>query len=757
MDTISRGSSPGPSITDVTYDVPSSIIDEDQESPSLSPKDGIKLASATPSSDSRTPDEDMQPQQTSATHSKIVIELNSLNDKGHQQDVDIDRIPAEEVNDALPHSNLSTGLCYDVRMRYHATVVEDDVHPEDPRRIFRIYEILREAGLVKDPNMVGRGRPPFLARIDAREATKAEVCLIHTAPHWDFIAGTSQLGTHELKELTDSGDSVYYSPHTFFSAKLSVGGAIECCKAVVAGRIKNAIAVIRPPGHHAVPSDPSGHEAQGFCIFNNVSIAARVCQRDFPKTCRKILIFDWDVHHGNGTQDAFYDDPNVLYISIHVYRNGNFYPSSPKGSHTMCGRGNGTGTNVNIAWSDQGMADGDYMYAFQALVMPIASEFDPDLVISTTPIPSRTGEAWLMEIVSAGFDAAAGDEIGGCFVNPACYAHMLHGLMSLADGKVVVCLEGGYNLESISKSALAVTRTLMGEPPERMGPLSASALAEADVQKAIRVQSAYWHYVIRYYQSQRLYDEHKMVSLMILRNRLSTSFRNQVIATSNYAKTETLIFVLHDPPEILGITDFKTNKLVSHDTWIADVVKNYVKWAIESGYGVIDVNIPKYLTDIDDKETTQIGEEPVRVQVTKELVLYLWDNYIELNEASNVFILGVGEACAGVMHLLNHRDCSRVLRGVVSFIGEEPLRSVKRDADPFFPDWYYKNSLVFVSASHTVWEPDRRRPKRKFGRIVKSTGNSLSEMLPEHQAQVASWIEDRIAVESTEPPSLLVP
>lgn len=200
---------------------------------------------------------------------------------------------------------------------------------------------------------------------------------------------------------------------------LSAGGAIETCRAVASRQLKNAIAVIRPPGHHAEQNRP-----MGFCMFDNVAIAAKVCQIDYKQTCRKILIVDWDVHHGNGIQQAFYSDPNVLYISLHVHEDGRFYPAGPYGDHLHCGTGAGEGKNINVPWPTKGMGDADYMFAFQHVVMPVAYDFDPDLVI-----------------IAAGFDAAAGDQLGGCFVTPTCYAHMTHMLMSLAEGKLVVCLE----------------------------------------------------------------------------------------------------------------------------------------------------------------------------------------------------------------------------------------------------------------------------------------------------------------------------
>jgi histone deacetylase 6 len=417
----------------------------------------------------------------------------------------------KEIVFGLPLTKLPTGLCYDERMRYHAEVqaIEgENIHPEDPRRIYYIYKYLCEAGLVADDNgkrLKTMANPP-LYRIDAREATMAECCKVHTKDHYEFIKRTQcmkpassdkdeiplltqrpDLSNEILIEMSDEtrADSIYYNQLSYFSSKLSAGGAIETCKAVMNGTVKNAIAVIRPPGHHAEVAKP-----MGFCMFNNVCIASRICQESFGERCRKILIVDWDVHHGNGCQNAFYDDPNILYISVHVHMDGMFYPSGPDGAADKVGRGPGEGMyvadtlfvtitdigrNVNIPWKHKGMGDGDYMYAFQQIVMPIAHEFDPDFVI-----------------VAAGFDAAAGDELGGCFVTPPCYAHMTHMLKSLAGGKIAVCLEGGYNFHAIAKSALAVTKVLMGEPPDRMGATGPTEEARRTVREVKGIQSQYW-------------------------------------------------------------------------------------------------------------------------------------------------------------------------------------------------------------------------------------------------------------------------
>lgn len=378
----------------------------------------------------------------------------------------------DSYNRALPRSSLRTGLCYDVRMRFHATLDEEDVHPEDPRRIHVIYQALTSAGLTKLPEDGSKpeNEDDLMLRIKAREVTEEEVLLVHTPDHWRFLTTLPDLDKASLLDLTLTGDSVFYNNQSFTCAKLSCGGTIETCKAVWNGQVKNAIAVVRPPGHHAEP-----HKSMGFCLFNNVAVAARVIRQSNPE-CKKIMILDWDVHHGNGTQTAFYEDNSVLYVSLHRFEGGTFYPPYPDGDLTYCGEGDGLGYNVNIPWATGGIRDADYIYAFQRVVMPIAYEYQPDLVI-----------------ISAGFDAAAGDKIGECFVTPAGYAHMTHMLMSLANGRIAVCLEGGYNLSSISNSALAVARTLMGEPPEPLHDVHASPKVVEVVNQVIIQQSKYWN------------------------------------------------------------------------------------------------------------------------------------------------------------------------------------------------------------------------------------------------------------------------
>lgn len=216
-----------------------------------------------------------------------------------------DTEPSRARAKAMSTLSRRTGVCYDTRMRSHFNLAAYDDHPEDPRRVKEIFESLVRAGLIYDANSVGSHPEDLLHRILVRKASSSEICLVHTIPHYDFIHATKgTVPLHEgmllvsnryidatpeqLLQLSEDGDSVYYNRYTFMAAKLAAGGAIECCKAVVTGEVNNAIAVIRPPGHHATPG-----EAQGFCIFNNVSVAAKVCQKEFRDQCRKILIFDW--------------------------------------------------------------------------------------------------------------------------------------------------------------------------------------------------------------------------------------------------------------------------------------------------------------------------------------------------------------------------------------------------------------------------------------------------------------------------------
>ncbi|XP_032186465.1 histone deacetylase 6 isoform X3 [Mustela erminea] len=351
-----------------------------------------------------------------------------------------------------------TGLVYDQRMMGHYNLW-DNHHPEMPQRVFRIMRRLEELGLA--------GR---CLTLPTRPATDAELLTCHSAEYVGRLRATAKMKTRELHREGSNFDSIYICPGTFACAQLATGAACRLVEAVLAGEVLNGAAVVRPPGHHA-----ERDAACGFCFFNSVAVAARHAQAISGHALR-ILIVDWDVHHGNGTQHIFEDDPSVLYISLHRYDHGTFFPMGDEGASCQTGRAAGTGFTVNVAWNGPRVGDADYLAAWHRLVLPVAYEFNPELVL-----------------VSAGFDAARGDPLGGCQVSPEGYAHLTHLLMGLANGRIILILEGGYNLTSISESMAACTRSLLGDPPPLLTlsrpPLSG---ALASITETTHIHRRYW-------------------------------------------------------------------------------------------------------------------------------------------------------------------------------------------------------------------------------------------------------------------------
>lgn len=357
-----------------------------------------------------------------------------------------------------PMLQARTGLVYDQRMMGHHNLW-DNHHPEMPQRVLRIMQRLEELGLA--------GR---CLALPARPATEAELLTCHSAEYVGRLRATEKMKTRELHREGSNFDSIYICPSTFACAQLATGAVCRLVEAVLAGEVLNGTAVVRPPGHHA-----ERDAACGFCFFNSVAVAARHAQAISGQALR-ILIVDWDVHHGNGTQHIFEEDPSVLYISLHRYDRGTFFPMGEEGASSQIGRAAGTGFTVNVAWNGPRVGDADYLAAWHRLVLPIAYEFNPELVL-----------------VSAGFDAAWGDPLGGCQVSPEGYAHLTHLLMGLANGRIILILEGGYNLTSISESMAACTRSLLGDPPPLLTlsrpPLSG---ALASITETIQVHRRYW-------------------------------------------------------------------------------------------------------------------------------------------------------------------------------------------------------------------------------------------------------------------------
>ncbi|XP_035237895.1 histone deacetylase 6 isoform X1 [Anguilla anguilla] len=351
-----------------------------------------------------------------------------------------------------------TGLVYDQRMMEHHNIW-DSHHPELPQRISRIFSRHEDLGLVSRCH-----------RIPARPATEKELALCHSLQHIARIKSTEGMKPRDLYRLGEEYNSIYISPESYRSALLAAGACFNAAQAVLTGEVRNAVAIVRPPGHHAEQD-----AACGFCFFNTAALTARYAQSLAPRPLR-VLILDWDVHHGNGTQHIFEEDDSVLYISLHRYDNGMFFPSSEDADFDRVGRGKGRGFNVNIPWNGGKMGDSEYLAAFHMLVMPIARQFDPELVL-----------------VSAGFDAARGDPLGGYQVTPEGYAHLTHLLMSLAAGKVLLILEGGYNLTSISESMSMCTSMLLGDLPPSLPALPPPhPNAAVAINHVLRAHAPYW-------------------------------------------------------------------------------------------------------------------------------------------------------------------------------------------------------------------------------------------------------------------------
>ncbi|XP_018608525.1 histone deacetylase 6 isoform X2 [Scleropages formosus] len=351
-----------------------------------------------------------------------------------------------------------TGLVYDERMMEHHNMW-DSHHPELPQRISRIFSRHEDLGLVCRCH-----------RIPARLATEEELALCHSLEHIAKIKSSEEMKPRDLHKLGGEYNSIYISPESYKCALLAAGSCFNSAQAILTGQVKNAVAIVRPPGHHA-----ERDIACGFCLFNNAALTARYAQK-LAKTPLRVLILDWDVHHGNGIQHVFEEDDSVLYISLHRYDNGQIFPFSEDANYDRVGRGKGLGFNVNIPWSGSKMGDSEYLAAFHMVVMPIARQFDPELVL-----------------VSAGFDAARGDPLGGYKVTPEGYAHMTRLLMSLAGGRVMLILEGGYNLTSISDSMSMCTSMLLGDtPPSLSQLLPPHPEAALIINRVLHTHAPYW-------------------------------------------------------------------------------------------------------------------------------------------------------------------------------------------------------------------------------------------------------------------------
>ncbi len=298
--------------------------------------------------------------------------------------------------------------------------VQPDTHGEDPETKRRFRNLLEMSGLWDK-----------LVHVPPRPATEEDILRFHTPEYLKVIQELSNSGGG------DTGIITVCAPGSYEIAMLSAGGVLAAVDAVLDGQIKNAYALVRPPGHHAMPD-----EARGFCIFGNAAIAGKYAFA--KKGLSRIAFVDWDVHHGNGTEAAFWTDPNALTISIHQDR---FYPPDRGLIHQM-GEGAGEGYNINVPLPP-GSGVGAYIAAYERVIIPALQRFKPDLII-----------------VPSGFDAGALDPLGRNMMHSEGYRELTKMLMAAADdlckGRLVMCHEGGYSRSTVPFYGLAVMEELTG-------------------------------------------------------------------------------------------------------------------------------------------------------------------------------------------------------------------------------------------------------------------------------------------------------
>lgn len=299
---------------------------------------------------------------------------------------------------------MATGFVYDPRLLDHHAGTG---HPECPERLSSVMSHLEKLTWFRT-----------LQQIPAKPADEAWLREIHSAKYLLRAKETCASGSH-LLDTPDVGISL----HSLDRAILAAGAAIELADKMASGVIQNGFALLRPPGHHA-----EKETAMGFCLLNNVAILARYLQKKYA--FEKIAILDWDVHHGNGTQHAFEEDPSVFYISLHQFP---FYPGTGSSSETGIGRGRGTTLNCPMP---AGSTDWSYEQAFRLKILPALESYKPDVIL-----------------ISAGFDAHQADPLGQINLSTEFYGWMTEQLMEIAHkhsgGRILSILEGGYNLQAL--------------------------------------------------------------------------------------------------------------------------------------------------------------------------------------------------------------------------------------------------------------------------------------------------------------------
>lgn len=347
-----------------------------------------------------------------------------------------------------------TAIIYSPKCLEHKT---GNQHPERPQRLMAIVNGIEKSGLLNNNNIkVVRPEP----------ASIEDLKLVHESEYIERVKSICESGGGLLDEETQ------VSRESFEAARAAAGGALEAVRGVISGEFANAFAIVRPPGHHAGPA-----RSEGFCIFNNAAIAAKYLIRDWG--LKRIIILDIDAHHGNGTQELFYDDSSVLYISIH--EEPIEFPRT--GFIWEVGEGEGRGYTINIPLP-YGSGDPSFWKSLKTIVLPIAAQYKPQFML-----------------VSAGFDGYYRDYIAdlslSAYIYPRIFQLILDFAYRVCDGRMAAILEGGYNIWLLRRVVVACVAKMAGltiKIKDKRPPINLLAQKEAEkvIRNVRRIQSRYW-------------------------------------------------------------------------------------------------------------------------------------------------------------------------------------------------------------------------------------------------------------------------
>ncbi len=325
----------------------------------------------------------------------------------------------------------------DSRFQEHLT---PQLHPESPKRLAAIDQAMEKTHLAQQ---ITQEKP--------RLASEEELATVHKPAYIEHLQEDA-LKARETEKLIMLDPDTFMSPESYETAKLAAGAGLVAVDSIAHAQTESSFVAVRPPGHHALADKP-----MGFCLFNNIAVAARYAQKALGK--KRVFIIDWDVHHGNGTQALFYDDPSVFFVSFHQYP---FWPPN-SGWYTEDGAGDGRGYNLNIPLP-AGTGDRGYLKAWDTLVAPVCNEYAPELIM-----------------LSAGYDAHQLDPLGGQQITTEGYAQLSQRLTKLAQQtgtKVVGFLEGGYNTRSLADAVVATMKVLNDGQQAQHAPVRAADLTE---------------------------------------------------------------------------------------------------------------------------------------------------------------------------------------------------------------------------------------------------------------------------------------